>query len=221
MTATNSQRKTRARSAEKKAARRHEILDGAHAQLAHSGFDQFSMESLARETGLARASLSRYFGSREEVLLGLYQQLRELWKNALIKATRPGMSDRQFVEAYFRVSRKNPLRTELRSRLESTIKHNVSKTALAEEIEQSQNMLAELCPHLSHCTGLSVQQCHDLVISFGALMIGASQLDSTPSLERELLPANARRTGSALSSKRLFVSNGQRILDGLRREQNA
>ncbi len=210
--------KRRARSPEKKKARRQEILDVAHRILTSAGFDQFSMEVLARETGLARASLYRYFSSREEVLLALYQQLRETWKNQLCQKLRPGMTDESFVRAYYKASSLDPIQIQLRSRLESTIKHNINRAVFAEEVRMSQAVLSELIDHLRECTGLSDETCHDLIISFGALLVGASQLDSTPRMERDLLPPGARRTSKALSYQHLFESNGKRILDGLRKE---
>ena len=210
--------KRRARSPEKKLARRMETLDVAHDLLTSKGIDLFSMEDLAKETGLARASLYRYFGSREEVLLALYQQLRHVWQEALCKKLSPEMSDGEFVKTYFKVSQKDPIRTELRSRLESTIKHNVSEAALAEELNLSQEVLMRLIGHLELCTGLSEDKCHDLVISFGALLIGASHLDSTPRIRRNRLSSRAMRTAKALSFKKLFESNGMRIITGLRNE---
>ncbi len=210
--------KRRARSAEMKLARRNEILNSAHGLLRSAGFDQFSMEILARETGLARASLYRYFNSREEVLLALYQRLRERWKDALLRGLQPGMPDRELVQAYFKASSKDPIQVQLRARLESTIKHNVSETVLAEEVVIAEDVLKQVTVHLQQCTGLAQPRCHDLVISFGVLLVGASQLHSTPSIERKLLSPAARRTSRALSYDRLFLNNGIRILEGLRNE---
>lgn len=203
-----------------KLARRNAILDSARELLATSGFDQFSMETLARETDLARASLYRYFSSREEVLLALYQRLREEWKSMLIKALKPGMTDEEIVKAYFKASSKDPIQVLLRSRLESTIKHNVSDAVLAEELDLSQSVLSAVIGQLEACTNLPEAQCHDLVISYGALLVGASQLDATPSRERGLLSPAARRTGKALSYQRLFLKNGLRILAGLKSESS-
>ncbi len=210
--------KRRARSAAMKLARRNNILTSAHTLLKASGFDQFSMETLAKETGLARASLYRYFKTREEVLLTLYQQLRNTWKDRLLKDLKPGISDDALVEAYFNASSKDPIQVQLRSRLESTIKHNVSKEVLAAELILSQDVLGQVIERLHTCTGLSQAKCHDLVISYGALLVGASQLDSTPSMERRMLSPAAKRTSQALSYGRLFHSNGMRILQGLRQE---
>ncbi len=210
--------KKRARSTEMKIARRNAILESAHELLTQSGIDQFSMETLARETELARASLYRYYSSREEVLLALYQRLREEWRDRLIKTLKPGMQDAQIVKSYFQASSKDPIQVLLRSRLESTIKHNIRESVLAEELDLSQAVLASVVSQLTICTGLSEEKCHDLVISYGALLVGSSQLDATPSVERRLLSTSARRTRKALSYHRLFLSNGLRILQGLRQE---
>lgn len=206
----------RARSPEKKQARRDQILKVARRLLASKGLDHFSMDLLAAETELARASLYRYFSSREAVLLGTYQQVREEWKDRVLAKLTPGMSDVAFVKKYFELISKDPLQILLRSRVESTIKHNISRDVLLEEVEIAQKNLAQVIDHLSVCTGLSEDKCHDLIVSFAALLIGASQLDSTPRLEREMLSPSAKRTRDALSYRRLFESNGLRILKALR-----
>ncbi|MEJ2087788.1 MAG: helix-turn-helix domain containing protein [Gammaproteobacteria bacterium] len=79
--------------------RRQDILVAAEAQLRQVAFENFSMEVLARDLGLARGTLYRYFETRETLLLGLYQQQRTSWCAAMLADVQPGLGDAAFVSS--------------------------------------------------------------------------------------------------------------------------
>ncbi|MCG8417754.1 MAG: TetR family transcriptional regulator [Proteobacteria bacterium] len=61
----------RARQPEQKQQRRQDILDAAAGLFDERGFEGVSLNAIARHAGLAKSNLYRYFGSREEIFLGL------------------------------------------------------------------------------------------------------------------------------------------------------
>jgi len=59
-------------------ARRREVLDAAVAVFSEQGYRAASMADIAARLGMGKASLYHYFGSKEEVLIELYEEvLRE------------------------------------------------------------------------------------------------------------------------------------------------
>ncbi|MDX1803026.1 MAG: TetR family transcriptional regulator [Alcanivorax sp.] len=68
----NSCRFQRARSPEQKAARRAQILDAAAAFFASQRFEAISLADIARQAGVTKAALYRYFPSKEALFLALY-----------------------------------------------------------------------------------------------------------------------------------------------------
>ena len=73
----------RARSAEQRSARREAILRTAAEMLTRMRVAELSLNALAREVGLAKSNVLRYFESREAVLLELYDRETKAWLDAL------------------------------------------------------------------------------------------------------------------------------------------
>ena len=57
----------RARQPEQKAVRRKAILDAARSLFTDSGYDEISLNGIARSAGINKANVYRYFSSREEI----------------------------------------------------------------------------------------------------------------------------------------------------------
>lgn len=70
----------RARQPEQKEQRRSQILESAAYLLERDGFDSVSLNGIARQTGVAKSNIYRYFESREDIFL---QLLKEDWTNWL------------------------------------------------------------------------------------------------------------------------------------------
>ena len=73
----------RAHHADQKAARRQSILDAAARRFAQDPLPDISIASVAREAGLAKGSVYRYFATREEIFLALLQGELDRWLDAL------------------------------------------------------------------------------------------------------------------------------------------
>ncbi len=79
----------RARSDEQKRHRRVALLDAATRLLASHAIDEISLNTIAREANISKASVYRYFESREEVFLHLTLQAVERWSADLIRRLPP------------------------------------------------------------------------------------------------------------------------------------
>ena len=73
----------RARSDEQREIRRRTILDTAAAMLGEMPVAEVSLNELSRRVGLAKSALSRYFETREAVLLELLDHFLHDWAQAL------------------------------------------------------------------------------------------------------------------------------------------
>lgn len=72
------QRSQRRSAGPRKGERREQaILDAADRLLATTAFTELTMEDLATEAGLSRSAMYFYFGSKEDVLIGLHQTIYE------------------------------------------------------------------------------------------------------------------------------------------------
>ena len=86
-------RTRRAVSEADKSARRQSILIAADQHFRTVGFEKFSMEVLSKELEVARGTLYRYFSTREELLLNLYQRQQQQFVDQLIESTSKPVSD--------------------------------------------------------------------------------------------------------------------------------
>jgi AcrR family transcriptional regulator len=197
--------------------RRQDILVAAEAQLRQVAFENFSMEVLARDLGLARGTLYRYFETRETLLLGLYQQQRTSWCAAMLADVQPGLGDAAFVDSYLAQARADPLFLKLQARLESVIEHNVPPAQLVDAKRSMQQELDRLVAHLARCLNLPEATTRHIVIGFAALLLGVSQLEASPKLDMATLPDDIRASLTSISADDIFRKNALLILDSTRR----
>ncbi|MEM7101429.1 MAG: helix-turn-helix domain-containing protein [Pseudomonadota bacterium] len=200
--------------------RKQSILSAADQHLIEVGLDAFSMEVLARELGYARGTLYRYFGTREEVLLDLYNLKRSDWVLRLLNTIKPGLSDKIFVRRHYTESVKDALFLTLRARLESTIIPNISAAKHAESREVTASSIGALAQHYSECLGLTERQAQQLIIAYGALMLGAAQVEPQSTRKSSRLTKEMRELVTDMDGQTVFESNGIMILEGLRGDRS-
>lgn len=206
----------RARSEAEKAERREAILAAAADLLPATGFEAFSMAALAAKAGIAKGTLYLYFASREEVLLALYVETMAAWSRALLAGLRDGMSDAEFVALFQRVSLADPSFLTLRARLESVIEHNVSLERLVEAKRAMRDLLGALAPRVERALGLGAGRGGRLLVSLGALLLGAGQSSAGPALEGLGLPADVAEFMRLHHEMDLFRDNAPWIVAGVR-----
>jgi AcrR family transcriptional regulator len=210
-------RTRRAVSAEDKSARRAAILEAADAHFRAAGFEKFSMEALSRELEVARGTLYRYFSTREELLLTLYQRQQQQFINRLIDAAAENIGDDAFLRAFYELSLADPTLIALRLRLTSVIEHNVDPAFLLETKRAMSEDFERLSKHLSSALNLQQTRTEQLIIALLALLLGAAQADAAPEMDLSALPPEAVRIMRCFASETVFLGNGALILGGLRK----
>ncbi len=209
-------RTRRAVSEADKSARRNAILTAADQHFREVGFEKFSMEVLSRELEVARGTLYRYFSTREELLLNLYQRQQQHFVDKLMDATATGIGDADFLQSFYTLSLADPTLIALRLRLTNVIEHNVDQDVLVETKLAMSEDFGRLSQHLSDVLNLERPQTEQLIIALLALMLGAAQADAAPKIDTSALPAEAQRLMSCFASETVFLANAELILSGLR-----
>ena len=74
----------RARKPEQKAVRREEILNAAKALFAELDYEEISLNGIAREAGFSKPNVYRYFATREEIFLAIFEEEQGKFVEALI-----------------------------------------------------------------------------------------------------------------------------------------
>lgn len=125
----------RARRPAQKEQRRAALLAAARQLFDESGVDGATLSALAREVGLAKSNLYRYFESREAVLLQLYLDELEGWSTAVVEAMGPlaGADDTDAVANVLVVTMIERRRlVELSAAVPAVLEHNVSEETVVE-----------------------------------------------------------------------------------------
>ena len=216
-TRTGRARTRRAVSAADKSARREAILEAADAHFRAAGFEKFSMEVLSRELEVARGTLYRYFSTREELLLTLYQHQQQQFVDRLIDATAEDIDDQGFLRTWYELSLADPILIALRLRLTNVIEHNVDAAFLLETKRAMSADFERLSRHLGNVLNLQKAETEQLIVALLALLLGAAQADAAPEIDLSELPPEALRIMSCFASETVFLSNAALILSGPRK----
>ena len=196
--------------------RRQEILDGARAYFEASGYEGFTMTQLAGRLGIVKGTLYLYFPTKEAIILALYARALEDWCEAVkVKLATPIAGD-DFVQLFYDTATADPILIPILTRLEHVIEHNISVELLVEAKRHFQACFEGIADKTQSALGLAPEQARELILTLGVLLSGASQSDQGPSLEGEVLPQDVLDFIDSLSSQRIFVTNGRRILAGIR-----
>ncbi|MFG1604822.1 TetR/AcrR family transcriptional regulator [Actinoplanes sp. NPDC049265] len=120
----------RARRPDQKEQRREAILTVARTLAGRSGVAWVSLGDIAREVGLAKSNVLRYFGTREEIYLSLTMQEGTRWAEAvtaaLHDASGAGAVAAALVDAYV----ERPLYCDLTTHADTMFEHNVTVDVL-------------------------------------------------------------------------------------------
>ncbi len=210
--------KQRARSLEQKALRRRAVLQVAETYLLEVGYEAVSMSKLAKKIGLAKGTLYRYFQTREELFLTLYDQSLIRWSQTFIDELSDSMTSKAYSQKLFSTASADGTFLPLLIRLEHMIEHNVAIPRLISSKQVFINQVEVLAEVTSNSLRLSKAQAIEVVKTMGVLLIGATQGDQGPSLDHEELPEDVQNLIVSFSSEPLFVKNAVRIIEGIRAE---
>jgi AcrR family transcriptional regulator len=197
--------------------RRQEILDGARAYFEAAGYEGFTMTQLAGRLGIVKGTLYLYFPTKEAIILALYARALEDWCEVMkVKLAAPIAGD-DFIQLFYDTTINDPILIPILTRLEHVIEHNVSVELLIDSKRHFQACLNSIADKIQTALDLPVNAARELIMTLGVLLSGAAQSDQGPELAEEALPQDVRDFVNSLSSERIFVINGRRILAGIRR----
>jgi len=85
-------------------ARRAQILDAAWTCLARKGYHQTTMQDICRESGLSNGAIYRYFASKQEILVAIFDRVAEVSRQIVTAARDSTESPRNALETIGRVT---------------------------------------------------------------------------------------------------------------------
>lgn len=196
--------------------RRQEILNGARAYFEEAGYEGFTMTQLAKRLGIVKGTLYLYFPTKEAIILALYARALEDWCEVMKVKLGSPMAGDDFIQLFYDTTINDPILIPVLTRLEHVIEHNVSVELLIDSKRHFQACLNRIADKIQIALGLSGNEARELIMTLGVLLSGAAQSDQGPALAAEALPQDVRDFVDRLSSERIFVTNGRRILAGIR-----
>src|SRR5262245_13307215 len=122
----------RARNPDQKARRRQELLEAARRLMRSHGLEEVGLSAIAREAGVVKSNVYRYFGSREEILLEVLGEDAGAWLADFERATAEldGSDDITAVAAAIaRTVAARPLTCELIAVVAGVLERNASREA--------------------------------------------------------------------------------------------
>lgn len=126
----------RARRPEQKAVRREAILSAARTLFCELEYEEISLNGIAREAAISKPNIYRYFTTREEIFLTIFQQEQDHFVRSLIDRIK-------------RIRSKDPIRAISRAWVEVALEHQT---------------LLDLLPQL--CTSMERNSSADQIVHF-------------------------------------------------------
>ena len=159
----------RARQPEQKAVRRQAILDAARSLFTESSYDEISLNGIAREAGMNKANVYRYFSSREEIFLTIYQAEQDEFIRSLIarlKKIRSKDSVGAICRVWVEVAMEHQALLDLLPQLSTSLEENSSveqlvhfKKLMFEQVGELIQTLERVHPQLNSQQWSVVVQC--------------------------------------------------------------
>ena len=159
----------RARKPEQKAARRDSILRAARTLFSDLEYDEISLNSIAREAGISKPNIYRYFSTREEIFLAIFdEEQASFGEMMLVKLKGIRAKDRvdAICRAWIAVALEHPTFLDLLPQLSKSMEKNSSYEQLVDFKKKGKDRLSALIgtfvvvyPELNSEQWLSIVQC--------------------------------------------------------------
>ncbi|KZK95661.1 Nucleoid occlusion factor SlmA [Pseudovibrio sp. Ad46] len=182
----------RARTAEHFAEREKMILTSTRILMDREGIENTSLSAVAREVGLAKSSLYRYYESREQILVALLQEEADLMIADFEKSLSEPKSQRDLkgiAKLWAKVCFAHPRLCLLVSQLSPILEHNLSTERIVEaklqflhRHRQMAEILTAALPHMSEAGALAAVQ-YVFTIVAGLWPMKADRKNSLAALE--------------------------------------
>lgn len=189
----------RARSAEQKDLRRHEILAAAAQLYATRRLEAISMQDIARAAGLAKGSLYLYFETKEELYLTLLESSLQQWLaqlDAWLLAQTSPLHAAALATELARSLQRHPMLVRMLAILHTVLEHNLDRVRIAQfkhfllrTLSHTASLIEQKLPRLLPGQGLQ------LLLRIDALVIGLQHLSDPAPAVRQVLEAQAALAG--------------------------
>ena len=197
----------RARSPDAKRARRQSILTTAEQILRSDGLDAFTMNSLAKTTGLAKGTLYLYFSSREELVLALYIDLNDDWVDRFLLAEKAHLPPdyAALCTRFYQAFAADALLVDLAGRAASGLEPYVATPAKVTAKRAYARAARRISGMFYQNFDSDPAQAQRLAWAFLAALSGAQQR-AIEMQDNSVLPEDLRKLGQIMSCKDVFLN---------------
>jgi len=163
----------RARTDEKKSARRDAIYSAALTLFKRKGYENVSLNGIAAEAGFTKSNLYRYFSSREEIFLNIFSDLFEKWVDDCLRRLRKLEQDAsitRFASTWIRSMKAHSQYLDLTPLMHISLERNSSMEQLIVFKRVAMNRLYEIAVEINRIyPALTIQKAFSyLTLSFAA-----------------------------------------------------
>lgn len=159
----------RARKPEQKAERSDAILNAARSLFSELEYEEISLNGIAREAGISKPNVYRYFSTREEIFLAIFEEEQAHFVRSLItrlKKIRAKDSVGAISRAWVEIALKNPTWLNLLPQLSNSMERNSSVDQLVhfkkiayQRFSELVETLEQIYPRLDTQQWIAVVQC--------------------------------------------------------------
>ncbi len=175
--------RTRATTEEAKLARRASLLAAAKALFASREFDEVSMEEVARKAGLAKGTVSLYFGTKEGLFLELVAEEMSEWRKETSRRLGKGASGPEVAAVVASTLSKRPALVRLLALLHAVLERNSDIDALRAFKKRLLEITLEAARSFGAALGLEQETGARLTLWMHAMTVGLAQMTAAcPSL---------------------------------------
>lgn len=170
----------RARRPEQKAVRRQEILDAAYTPFAKHEYDEINLNAIARQAGISKPNVYRYFSTREEIFLQIFWETFEAWAKRLARGLaglRRPASARRIAALWTQVTGEHPRLLRLAPLLAASMERNCSEEGLYAFKRQMHQTMERVAGELQRAVpAISERRCFEMLICGYGLIAGLAPM---------------------------------------------
>lgn len=178
----------RARSDTQRAFREQKILDTAERLFHSKSFDRVTMQMVARESGFCQSNLYRYFKTKEEIFLTLYNIDLTRWIHILSKTFTAKLSIKDFIEKWTEILYQQERLLELSPLLAVILEKNASEDVYRKIKIDFTTQLSIAFPSIQKALpDLTNEMLYDFMFTHAALLAGGRPMSQYSEMQEKVI----------------------------------
>jgi len=205
----------RARTAAEKEDRKRRILSAAAEIVLGDRWQDFTIGTLARKSGVAKGTIYLYFETKSDVLNALFMEHLDAWAEKMLEACHGEMTESEFTDIFWSCTYSDELLMKLLIAPPGAQLPNPDREF--DSAQERARLLTDVALLVEDCLELPSGAGSYAVTSLYALLIGSAQVD--PALMTKLLGHEDHRYDRELHCEEMFRCNAPGIIAASRNRE--